>query len=46
MTDRKAWNEKEDYAILELVRQYGIKKWTVVAQKMHELFHLEGRSGK
>ena len=37
---------KEDEAILQLVEVYGIKKWTVVAQKMAELFHISGRSGK
>ncbi|CAD8049542.1 unnamed protein product [Paramecium sonneborni] len=46
MTDRKAWNQKEDTAILQLVKQYGIKKWTIVAEKMKELYGLFGRSGK
>ncbi|CAK62067.1 unnamed protein product (macronuclear) [Paramecium tetraurelia] len=46
MTDRKAWNQKEDTAILQLVKQYGIKKWTIVAEKMKELYSLFGRSGK
>ena len=26
--------------------KFGIKKWTVVAQKMEEIFELKGRSGK
>ncbi|CAK71028.1 unnamed protein product (macronuclear) [Paramecium tetraurelia] len=46
MTDRKAWNQKEDAAILQLVKQYGIKKWTIVAEKMKEIYGLFGRSGK
>ncbi|CAK76218.1 unnamed protein product (macronuclear) [Paramecium tetraurelia] len=46
MTDRKAWNQKEDLAILHLVKQYGIKKWTTVAEKMKEIYGLFGRSGK
>ncbi|CAD8151161.1 unnamed protein product [Paramecium pentaurelia] len=46
MTDRKAWNQKEDIAILHLVKQYGIKKWTTVAEKMKEIYGLFGRSGK
>ncbi|CAD8052314.1 unnamed protein product [Paramecium sonneborni] len=46
MTDRKAWNQKEDMAILQLVKQYGIKKWTIVAEKMKEVYGLFGRSGK
>lgn len=33
-------------AILHLVKQYGIKKWTIVAEKMKELYGLYGRSGK
>jgi len=28
------------------VQKYGIRKWTVVAQKMEELYNLRGRSGK
>ncbi|CAD8050116.1 unnamed protein product [Paramecium primaurelia] len=46
MTDRKAWNQKEDMVILQLVKQYGIKKWTIVAEKMKEVYGLLGRSGK
>jgi len=46
MSDRRAWSEIEDKAIRELVEKYGIRKWTVVAQKMEETFGLKGRSGK
>jgi hypothetical protein len=46
MGDRRAWTEIEDKAISELVQKYGIRKWTVVAQKMEELYNLRGRSGK
>jgi len=46
MGDRRAWSEIEDKAIKELVEKYGIRKWTVVAQKMEELYGLKGRSGK
>jgi hypothetical protein len=46
MGDRRAWSEIEDKAIRELVEKYGIRKWTVVAQKMEELYMLKGRSGK
>jgi hypothetical protein len=46
MGDRRAWSEIEDKAIRELVEKYGIRKWTVVAQKMEETFGLKGRSGK
>jgi hypothetical protein len=46
MGDRRAWSEIEDKAIKELVEKYGIRKWTVVAQKMEELYNLKGRSGK
>lgn len=37
---------KEDQAIIELVRKYGIRKWTIVSQKMEEIFMMKGRSGK
>lgn len=47
---RKNFNKnnkiKEDQAIIELVRKYGIRKWTIVSQKMEELFMMKGRSGK
>jgi hypothetical protein len=46
MGDRRAWSEIEDKAIKELVEKYGIRKWTVVAQKMEEVYRLIGRSGK
>lgn len=46
MGDRRAWSEIEDKAIRELVEKYGIRKWTVVAQKMEEVYNLKGRSGK
>jgi len=46
MGDRRAWSEIEDKAIKELVDKYGIRKWTVVAQKMEEVYGLNGRSGK
>lgn len=46
MGDRRAWSEIEDKAIKELVEKYGIRKWTVVAQKMEEIYCLKGRSGK
>jgi len=46
MGDRRAWSEIEDKAIKELVEKYGIRKWTVVSQKMEEIYGLKGRSGK
>lgn len=46
MGDRRAWSEIEDKAIRELVDKYGIRKWTIVAQKMEEVYGLNGRSGK
>lgn len=46
MTDRRSWTKSEDDAILELVNKYGVKKWTIVSQKMNDYFSLSGRSGK
>lgn len=37
---------QEDMAIEKLVQEFGIKKWTVISQKMEEIYHLTGRSGK
>ena len=46
MADRRSWSKNEDDAIIDLVEKYGIKKWTIVAKKMEDVYHLSGRSGK
>ncbi|EGR30440.1 myb protein, putative, partial [Ichthyophthirius multifiliis] len=46
MTDRRSWDNQEDKVIKELVALYGVKKWTVIAQKMEQIYSLKGRSGK
>ena len=35
---RKHWLESEDKAIVELVQEYGIKQWTVIAKKMKKRY--------
>ena len=37
---------QEDKAIKELISNYGVKKWTLVAKKLAEDFKIKGRSGK
>jgi hypothetical protein len=43
---RRLWSTEEDNAISALVQQYGIKKWTLMAKKLQEEYHIYGRSGK
>lgn len=43
---RRHWNQEEDDAITELIAKYGIKKWSLVARKLQEIFGITGRSGK
>ncbi len=43
---RRLWNGDEDKAIAELVKQYGTKRWSLIARKLEEEFHISGRSGK
>ena len=37
---------QEDEAIVELVREYGTKKWTFVANKLEDKFKIRTRTGK
>ena len=43
---RRLWNGTEDKAIVELVKNYGTKRWSLIAKKLEEEFHISGRSGK
>ncbi len=43
---RKLWNDEEDEAILNLVKTYGIRRWTLISKKLQECYHIHGRSGK
>lgn len=43
---RKLWSEEEDEAISQLVEAYGTRRWTYIAKKLQESFHVFGRSGK
>ncbi|EGR29065.1 myb-like DNA-binding domain protein [Ichthyophthirius multifiliis] len=46
MVDRRSWAENEDYAIKELVSVFGVKKWSLIAQKMSEQYNISNRTGK
>jgi myb proto-oncogene protein len=46
MSEKNPWTEQEDQAIIQLVNCYGVKKWTVVSEKMFEIFKLERRNAK
>lgn len=43
---RQPWTETEDTAIRALVAQIGIRKWSLIAEKMSTDYGLKGRSGK
>jgi len=43
---RRLWKEEEDEAILNLVKENGIKKWTLISKKLSEEYGINGRSGK
>jgi Myb-like DNA-binding domain len=43
---RRAWVDAEDQAILELVRTHGTKRWTTVAEEIHSVYKILGRTGK
>jgi len=43
---RRLWNDTEDKAIAELVKKYGIKRWSLIARKLDEEYGISSRSGK
>ena len=43
---RRLWGDNEDKAIAILVKEYGIKKWTLISKKLQEEYQIHGRSGK
>ena len=43
---RRLWNEKEDDAIVSLVKEYGDKQWTLIAKVLDESYKIHGRTGK
>ena len=43
---RRLWTEEEDDAITSLVEEHGIRKWTLISKRLHDQYHICGRSGK
>jgi hypothetical protein len=43
---RRHWSQEEDNAIMKLIKQYGIKKWSLIARNLEADFGIAGRSGK
>lgn len=43
---RRMWSDSEDKAISELVTKYGIRRWTLVSQRLQDDYRIYGRSGK
>eukprot|EP00826_Nyctotherus_ovalis_P001557 TRINITY_DN10255_c0_g1_i4.p3 TRINITY_DN10255_c0_g1~~TRINITY_DN10255_c0_g1_i4.p3 ORF type:complete len:131 (+),score=29.84 TRINITY_DN10255_c0_g1_i4:162-554(+) len=43
---RQLWRNEEDDAIATLVRQHGIKKWTLIARKLQDEYKIYGKTGK
>ncbi|CAG9310248.1 unnamed protein product [Blepharisma stoltei] len=44
-TKRRSWTSQEDEAIRRLVKENGIKQWTVISEKLSEQFNTQ-RTGK
>jgi len=43
---RQLWKSEEDDAISTLVREHGVKKWTLIAHKLQEEYKIYGKTGK
>jgi Myb-like DNA-binding domain len=43
---RKPWTPQEDIAIKSLVEEFGLRKWSIIAQEMGTRFNIKNRSGK
>mmetsp|Transcript_15074 Transcript_15074/g.23315 ORF Transcript_15074/g.23315 Transcript_15074/m.23315 type:complete len:197 (-) Transcript_15074:2641-3231(-) len=43
---RKLWSQEEDDAIVQLVQDYGTKRWTFIAQQLTDMYKIGGRTGK
>ena len=43
---RRLWTPSEDDAIKALVLEYGVKKWTLISQRLQQEYRIHGRSGK
>jgi hypothetical protein len=43
---RRPWTSKEDEAIKLLVRENGVKQWTLIAENLCKKFNIIGRTGK
>ena len=44
-TDRRAWTQQEDAAIFQLVKEHGLKNWSLISDKMAEM-GVPSRTGK
>ncbi|CAG9334202.1 unnamed protein product [Blepharisma stoltei] len=44
--DRKPWSSEEDEAIRCLVEEFGVKRWTFLAQLLSERYGITDRTGK
>ncbi|OMJ94444.1 hypothetical protein SteCoe_2342 [Stentor coeruleus] len=43
---RRPWSTEEDLAIRALVEEFGLKKWSLIAQHLAERYKIKHRSGK
>lgn len=43
---RRPWSAEEDLAIRALVEEFGLKKWSLIAQQLAERYKIKHRSGK
>ncbi|CAG9311714.1 unnamed protein product [Blepharisma stoltei] len=45
LCERRSWTQEEDQAIIALVHEHGIRKWTLISQLLQDKYH-QNRTGK
>jgi len=43
---KRLWEKYEDEAVEQLVKKHGIKKWSLIAEKLDTEYKIKGRNGK
>ncbi|CAG9324762.1 unnamed protein product [Blepharisma stoltei] len=44
--ERRPWSTEEDQAIINLVSEFGTKKWTLISNYLQEKYNIKHRTGK
>jgi hypothetical protein len=45
-TKRRPWSAQEDEAIRRLVKENGLRHWTLISEKLRLIYNISGRTGK